>query len=109
MGESEINVKYETGDIKAGMKGMIGSGIVSMESNNKIKYYKNDLSTTHATNPTTYIKSISKKKSKRVCKKRSWWRRIFSSKWKCWTEYYWTYDEQKVNVLKSRISAKKKF
>ena len=109
LGESEINVKYETGDIKAGMKGMIGSGIVSMESNNKIKYYKNDLSTTHATNPTTYIKSISKKKSKRVCKKRSWWRRIFSSKWKCWTEYYWTYDEQKVNVLKSRISAKKKF
>ena len=109
LGETEINVYHETGNIKAGMKGMVGSGTVSMNSNNKFKFYKTDLSTTHTTNPTTYLKYISKKKSRQVCKKRPWYKRIFRSKWKCWTEYYWTYEEQKQNVPKGRISGDKTF
>ena len=88
---------------------MVGSGTVSMNSNNKFKFYKTDLSTTHTTNPTTYLKYISKKKSREVCKKRPWYNRIFRSKWKCWTEYYWTYEEQKQNVPKGRISGDKTF
>ncbi len=59
--ESYINLNYETENTKAGINGVIGSGYLSMNSNNLLKEYLTDLTKEQQTNPTNYKKSFSKK------------------------------------------------